>query len=186
MLFLPVMKNEVYLLLGSNLGNRQAYLKQAIEALARSVGQILRLSSLFETVPWGNETDEHLYLNQAVLLETTFAPSGLIRQALKIEHELGRKRGNDKYEARTIDIDVMFFNQLNLIIPELIVPHPRLHLRRFVLEPLCEIASGYVHPGLNKDITTLLDTCLDTLAVVKLPATESGEAFSFSYPFKKA
>jgi len=164
------MKNEVYLLLGSNLGNRQEYLYLAREALSHMAGDIVQASGVFETEAWGNAADEPLYLNQAVLLSTTHSPATLIRQTLKIERCLGRHRGDEQYAARTIDIDIIFFNHIILDTSSLILPHPRMQLRRFVLEPLNEIASGFVHPGFNQSITTLLQVCDDHLNVKRMAA----------------
>lgn len=173
LLFLPVMKNEVYILLGSNLGNRQEYLFLARQALSHLVGEIVHTSAMFETAPWGSSADEQLYLNQAVMLSSSFSPATLIRQTLKIERTLGRNRSNLRYAARTIDIDIIFFNHIILDTLSLTLPHPRMQLRRFVLEPLNEIASGFIHPVFNLTIYSLLQKCEDVLMVKKMSCANS-------------
>ncbi|MBV2245827.1 MAG: 2-amino-4-hydroxy-6-hydroxymethyldihydropteridine diphosphokinase [Lentimicrobium sp.] len=165
------MKNEVYLLLGSNLGNRQEYLYLARKALSHIVGDIIQASGVFETEAWGTSADEKLYLNQAVLLSTNHSPATLIRQTLKIERYLGRQRSEQQYAARTIDIDIIFFNQMILNTASLTLPHPRMQLRRFVLEPLNEIAAGFVHPGLHINVNLLLQACDDQLNVKRISDT---------------
>lgn len=162
--------NTVYLLLGSNLGKRESYLAQAIELLSKSVGKISAKSSVYNTMPWpeqkalkseGNQDD---FLNQAICIETILPANELLETILSIEVKLGRKR-DKKWESRTIDIDILFYNSVIITTPSLTIPHPFLHERKFVLRPLAEIAENLVHPILNKSIKMLLSENTDNLSV---------------------
>jgi 2-amino-4-hydroxy-6-hydroxymethyldihydropteridine diphosphokinase len=155
--------NKAYLLIGGNMGDRLNYLKRACNAIISSVGNIVMLSSVYETDAWGIE-DQPAFVNQALLVKTSFSPQDLLKQLLATEEMLGRKR-TIKYGARIIDIDILFFN--NDIINEhsLTIPHPAVQHRRFALVPLNEIAPNLHHPVLKKTITQLLQECSDTLQV---------------------
>lgn len=155
-----------YLLLGTNLGNREQYLTEALDALGDLAGELSLVSSRYETEPWGTE-GQAAYLNQAVALRTSLAPVPLLRSILEIERSLGRTR-NLRWEDRTIDIDILYYDALVFDSPPTLeIPHPRLHLRNFVLYPLCEIAPRFVHPVLNRTNLQLLEECTDTLSVWK-------------------
>jgi len=157
--------NAIFLLLGSNLGNREMFLKQAAAGLEQEVGTIVKTSSVYETQAWG-KTDVPDYLNQVLLLNTAFTPQVVLGKILAIEKKLGRER-TEKWGSRTIDIDILFYDDQVINEPDLVVPHPQLHLRKFVLEPLAEIAPDFVHPVLNKNILTL-NRYTDALIVKKL------------------
>jgi 2-amino-4-hydroxy-6-hydroxymethyldihydropteridine diphosphokinase len=148
------MPTVAYLSLGSNIGNRREYLHDAIARLSK-VGQMVAVSSLYETEPV-DFTDQAWFLNCAVAIQTTDTPDALMNAVLQIERKIGRVRTAPK-GPRTIDIDVLLYDALIIDTPELTVPHPVMHQRRFVLEPLAEIAPGAVHPILNKTVTELLD-----------------------------
>lgn len=154
---------SVYLLLGSNEGDRRAWLRQAREALRQECGALIAHSALYETAAWGL-TNQPSFLNQAVHLTTPDEPQLLLSRIQAIEARLGRQR-NVRWGQRTLDIDILLFG--NRIINEvnLSVPHPHMPVRRFALTPLCEIAPGLTHPVLKKTIQELLDECPD-----KLPA----------------
>jgi 2-amino-4-hydroxy-6-hydroxymethyldihydropteridine diphosphokinase len=143
-----------YLSLGSNIGNRESYLGDAIARL-RALGRVAAVSSLYETEPV-EFTDQPWFLNCVVLLETNATPAELLANLLAIEQEMGRVR-TQKKGPRTIDIDVLLFGETVLDTPKLTVPHPAMHQRRFVLEPLAEIAPETWHPGLKKTIRRLLE-----------------------------
>lgn len=141
---------EVYLSLGSNLGNRHALLLRAIDLLARRVGRLVRASSFIETEPWGFESP-HPFLNAAVCLQTSLTPHQLLAETQAIERQLGRTHKTESshtltsplpiYTDRPIDIDILLYGNLHLSTPELTIPHPLMHLRDFVLRPLREIMS---------------------------------------------
>lgn len=154
--------NVAYLCLGGNMGNREAYLATAVKRIEEEAGKVTGLSELYETEAWG-VSGQQPYLNRCVELETTLTPSELLRVLLDIEKEQGRQRDPLKtYEPRTLDLDILFYNREIIEQENLQIPHPRLHLRNFVLKPLSEIAGGYLHPVLNKTIFNLLTECQDT------------------------
>lgn len=158
--------NQVYLLTGSNIGDSPAYLKQAFETISAKVGPIIQASSLYKTAPWGN-TEQQDFYNQVLGVETNLTAEEVLHAVLIIEQEMGRER-HVKWAPRTIDIDVLFYNNAVINEPELNVPHPLLHKRRFTLEPLNEIAPQLVHPVFDKSINTLLAECEDHSVVEKL------------------
>jgi len=158
--------NTAYLLLGSNLGEREGFLSQAIESIRKSIGKVVAQSSLYETAPWGNKNQSN-FLNQVICIETKLPAEELLFKILAIEKELGRKR-EQKWEARIIDIDILFFNSEIIQTPDLSVPHPYLQERRFALVPLAEIAEEFVHPVFKKSIKQLLADCKDKLPVSPL------------------
>jgi len=157
---------DVFLLLGSNLGNREGFLKDAIQHIEEEVAPVIKTSSVYETQSWG-KTDLPDYLNQVVLLQTTLPAQQVLQKILAIEIEMGRKR-EEKWGSRIIDIDILFYGESIIEEPNLIVPHPQLHNRRFTLEPLEELAPEFVHPVLNKNILALKKELKDSLIVKKL------------------
>jgi 2-amino-4-hydroxy-6-hydroxymethyldihydropteridine diphosphokinase len=157
--------NLAFLLTGGNLGSRAENLERAKNQVALLAGRLLASSELYETAAWGKQ-DQPDYLNQVLLVETALSPSDLLTIILEIEKSLGRVR-MEKYDARLIDIDILFYNEEQLQLPHLVIPHPLLHTRRFVLEPLCEIAPNFVHPVFKRTITELLAACNDPLYVKK-------------------
>jgi 2-amino-4-hydroxy-6-hydroxymethyldihydropteridine diphosphokinase len=158
--------NTVYIQLGSNIGNSKAHLQQAQQIIEQQIGQIIKLSSYYNTAAWGN-TKQADFLNQIILTETNLTAAKLIAQTLKIEAEMGRTR-SIKNAARIIDIDILFFNNEIIESKMLTIPHPEIQHRRFVLVPLAEIAASFVHPTLQKTVKTLLNECTDGLNVQKI------------------
>ncbi len=152
---------SVYLLLGSNLGNRPMLLQQAAKHIAEQAGSITAYSGIYETQSWGN-TSAPDYLNQVLHISTTLQPLELLYKLQKIELLLKRTR-EEKWGSRTMDIDILFYGNEIINEPNLIVPHQHLHERRFTLEPLGEIAPQYVHPVLQKAIIELKQELTDTL-----------------------
>jgi 2-amino-4-hydroxy-6-hydroxymethyldihydropteridine diphosphokinase len=148
------MPQLVYLSLGSNVGNREAQLRDAVARL-RAVGRVVTVSSFYETEPV-EFTPQPWFLNCAIALETSKTPQQLMTAILRIEEEMGRRRVQKK-GPRTIDIDIVLFGDTILDSKELTIPHPALHQRRFVLEPLAEIAREVLHPVLKKTIRELRD-----------------------------
>lgn len=157
--------NSAYLCLGGNIGDREKALQQAIVKINETAGEIITKSGIYETEAWGVE-NQQAYLNQCVKIVTTLTPENLITALLSIEKSLGRERSfNQIYESRTLDIDILFYNDSIVNKEHLVIPHPRLQLRKFVLIPLHEIAQDYLHPILNKTIFSLLKECEDTSEV---------------------
>ena len=155
--------NDVFLLLGSNLGDRHLFLNQAIEYVKADIAPVVKASSVYETQSWG-KTSEPDYLNQVILITTALPAQIILERILAIEKKMGRKR-EEKWGSRIIDIDILFYGQQIINEPGLHIPHPELHKRRFTLEPMAEIAAAMVHPVLNKNILQLKGELNDNLIV---------------------
>lgn len=150
--------NRVALLIGGNQGDRQALIEQTTVLIRERIGAVVALSSVYETEPWGTfEEKAQDFLNQALLVETELSAHEVLREALAIEAKLGRVRvaGSQLYHSRPMDIDIIFFNDEVIDTPDLVVPHPRMHQRSFVLDPLAEIMPEYRHPVLKKTVKEL-------------------------------
>lgn len=158
--------NKAFLSLGSNRGNRSANLERALALLSEWAGDVIIVSSIYETPPW-QMTDTTNFFNQALLLETALDPEQLLDTIILVETMMGRKRTGKKYEPRIIDIDILFYNDTQINSRELIIPHPLIPQRRFALEPLAEIAPGFMHPVLSKPISQLLNECADKSKIRK-------------------
>jgi len=158
--------NDVYLLLGSNLGDRNLFLQQAIQYIEKNISPVIKMSSVYETQSWG-KTDLPDYLNQVIMLQTNVPPQTILEKILEIEILLGRRR-EEKWGSRTIDIDILFYGERVIDEPGLQVPHPELYKRRFTLEPLNEIAPKFIHPILKKTIFQLINELTDDLIVKKI------------------
>jgi 2-amino-4-hydroxy-6-hydroxymethyldihydropteridine diphosphokinase len=160
-------RKRVYLSLGSNLGDREANLKDAIERL-RSVGTVVEVSALYETEPV-EAAPQPWFLNCAVALETEKMPKQLLSSTQAIEQEMGRRRQPTGAKGpRPIDIDILLFGSSVVDTPRLVIPHPGLHTRRFVLEPLAEIAPDQRHPVFKRTIRELRDALPPGQAVRRL------------------
>ena len=158
--------SRVTLLIGGNQGDRVGLLQQACNMIAEQIGGIVQLSSIYETEAWGFDAEQN-FLNQAVVVETRLSAHEVLDKALFIESQLGRVRTGNGYASRTMDIDILFVDNNCIDTPDLIVPHPRIQERNFVLVPLCEIMPNYVHPKMNKTIANLLKTSSDKGKVVR-------------------
>lgn len=157
---------EVLLILGTNLGDKKENLQTALRYLMEKAGKVHSVSSIYETAPWGKHS-EHTYYNQALALETTLSPLHLLELIQHIEMQLGRVR-QEKWGDRTLDIDILYYDDLILDEDRLKIPHPELPNRKFVLVPLSEIAPFYPHPILHKSVMELLQQTNDTGEVKKL------------------
>ena len=160
---------QVVTILGSNSGNKRQLITEAIRILS-STEQWVMASSFYETAPWGFECDEN-FLNQVVVFQTRLSAFDFLQRCLETENRLGRIRlaGGPRYSSRPIDIDLLFYDSVILNTPDLILPHPRMQERNFVLTPLAEILPDFVHPVFQKTIATLLQECPDKLEARKLP-----------------
>jgi 2-amino-4-hydroxy-6-hydroxymethyldihydropteridine diphosphokinase len=156
--------NSAYLILGGNIGNKLENLKRTRALIRETVGPITKKSDIFVTAPWGN-TEQPDFYNQAIKVETSLAAFGLLEELLKIEAVNGRIRDNKKWAERTMDIDILFYNNEIISEPHLKIPHPHIQERRFVLAPLDQIAGEYIHPVLKKSIHSLLSECRDTSGI---------------------
>jgi 2-amino-4-hydroxy-6-hydroxymethyldihydropteridine diphosphokinase len=160
---------KVFLCLGSNIGERTENLKEAKKMIAELIGRILTESGLYETEPWGFES-ENDFLNMVLCVETGLSPSGLMGRILMIESKLGRIRCETRYSSRSMDIDILLYGEEVYADEAINIPHPRLHERRFVLVPLSDIAPGFIHPVIKKSIKTLLEICSDQSRVLPYSA----------------
>ncbi len=132
-------EHQVYLGLGSNMGDREQTIRQAVEMIAERIGRVLRCSSLIDTEPWGFES-ENRFLNGVILCETTLTPHQILKATQKIERDLGRRKSvRQRYVDRPIDIDILLYDDLTVDEPDLKIPHPLMHERDFVMKPLAEI-----------------------------------------------
>lgn len=150
---------KIYLGLGSNLGDRKKLITDATMICGSIIGNLVCLSSLYETEPWGF-TSKNKFLNAVILIETEHSPELCLQMVNAIEREMGRVRSGEGYHDRPIDIDILFYDDQVIDTPSLKVPHPLMPERDFVLRPMAEIAPDFVHPQLKKTMQTLLDEYL--------------------------
>lgn len=159
---------DAVICLGSNLGDRVEQIRSGVRSLENAGCRVLKKSALYETEPWG-KTDQPPYLNQVMGLDCPLSPGGLMQQILMIERNAGRER-KQRWEPRTLDIDILFYDDLVVNEPHLAIPHPHLHQRKFVLVPLAEILPGLIHPVLGKKVSELLEALKDPLRVEPYPS----------------
>jgi len=177
-----VKKNKAVISLGSNLGNRLEMLQKALVLLEQNNIKVTALSSLYETPAWG--FDSAPFYNACAQIETDFSPQELLSLFLEIEEQLGRIRQQvDGYTARQIDLDLLFYENLILNTEGLELPHPRLHLRNFVLVPLKEIVPQWQHPVLNFTVTELLEQCSDQDDLERLPFYKWSPPIFDAFPY---
>ena len=166
---------DVYLILGSNIGDSQAIMEMALDAICAKLGTIVQKSAYYETAPWG-DLEQPAYLNLVVAVKPDLKntkdgeefATWFMQELLEIERSLGRKRdANNQFGPRSIDIDLLSFGKVVMETELLHLPHPRMHLRKFVLVPLCEIAPLWMHPILGKSAEELLTICPDMGFVIK-------------------
>lgn len=152
-----------YLLIGGNIGDRLGFIAAAKEKMKQKGIEVTKQSSIYETAAWGI-TDQPSFLNQVLEIATSLTPEKLLIELLSIEQELGRIRA-EKNGARTIDIDILYFESQIIQTPGLSIPHERIPIRRFVLVPLKELIPNFIDPKTNKSIVEMLNDCPDTLEV---------------------
>ena len=158
--------SEVFILLGGNQGDKHKIFSETIKLIGERIGTVKVLSSIYETEPWGFISD--LFWNQALIIDSSLLPEDILKCALDIENKMGRRRISENYEARPIDIDLMFYDDLQIETPRLSIPHPLLAHRRFILVPLAEIAPEKIHPVTKMTIREMLQNCPDKLKVTQL------------------
>lgn len=156
----------IYLLVGTNLGNRLDNITQALQKISERVGNILKISSVYETAAWG-KIDQPDFYNLALEIATEKGTQEVLSLLQSIEKEMGRIR-IERWEERIIDIDILYFSDKVMGTEELTIPHPEISNRRFALEPLNEIATDFMHPVLQKSNRELLGDCEDRLEVKKI------------------
>lgn len=159
-------KDLVFVGLGSNLGDRRHNIRQALLLLDRPEAHVVQVSSLYETEPVGPRPQPD-YLNAVCRLETQRSPDLVMAACLDVETQMGRVR-DERWGPRIIDLDLLFHGDLIVQSPELILPHPRILERRFVLEPLCELAPDFLDPVSGKTVRELLEECPDSTRVVRI------------------
>lgn len=156
-----------YLSLGSNLGDKPNHLQDALFAIHKNVGEVLRISPVYQSSSWGFEGDD--FLNICISVKTALPPHELLDALLKIETQLGRERFQEEgYQPRTLDIDILYYEKEHFFSDNLVIPHPELPFRKFVLKPLSDIAPQFYHPVLNKDTRNLLQECKDQGSLKKI------------------
>ncbi len=157
---------EVFILLGGNVGDKSKIFNKTRKLISKTLGLITKQSSIYATEPWGFESE--LFWNQAIIISTALDPGQILFQSQNIEKEMGRTNKSAQYEARTMDIDILFYNDVQIETPDLTIPHPKIGERRFVLVPLNEIASDKRHPKTGMTVREMLQGCTDTLRVDRL------------------
>ncbi|PJB13820.1 MAG: 2-amino-4-hydroxy-6-hydroxymethyldihydropteridine diphosphokinase [Flavobacteriales bacterium CG_4_9_14_3_um_filter_32_8] len=164
------MSKQVVFSLGGNVGNVSQTFLKAINSLEKKVGKLIKSSTIYTTKAWGIENQPD-FINQIVIFKTQLLPHEVLIKCLQIEKELGRKRiDGEKWQQRVIDIDILFYESEIINFNNLIIPHPYLHQRNFVLFPLAELMPEFIHPLLRKTIAELKKGCQDNLKVIKLLA----------------
>ena len=161
------MKRAIYLCIGGNLGEREANLEEAIDFIGFNFGDVVGVSSIYESEPWGM-SDVPNFLNQVVHIQSELTDKELLEEIADLEEFFGRERSSQGYVSREMDIDVLFIGEEIISTESLHVPHPRMSERRFVLEPLVEIAPEFIHPELKQSVEVLLKACSDKGKVTRL------------------
>ena len=156
----------VYLILGGNQGNRAEIISRAIDLVTSEIGPKLASSACYESESWGFKSEP--FINQIIIINTILSPTEILARTQQIEIRLGRIRNTADYEARTIDIDLLYYDSLVLNTAHLTLPHPLIAVRKFVLVPLAEIAPGFRDPFTQLTILEMLEACTDESTVKRL------------------
>ncbi len=159
-------QETVYLSIGSNLGDRLSYLQESIFSIETKIGGVLAISKVYESISWGFEADD--FFNICISLKTSLEPEELLQNLKQIEQVLGREKKNSTgYESRFIDIDIIYYGCLSSSSETLVIPHPEMQDRKFVLQPLADLGPQLYHPVLKKDTRNLLQECKDKSKLTK-------------------
>ncbi|MDZ4822446.1 MAG: 2-amino-4-hydroxy-6-hydroxymethyldihydropteridine diphosphokinase [Flavobacteriales bacterium] len=158
--------HRVFLCIGGNLGDRLGHLEDARMFIRFNLGDIVQVSPVYETEPWKMETQDS-FLNQVLEISTELSVEKLFSELEELDEFFGRERSAGKYLSRNMDVDILFYDDVVMNEDSVTLPHPRLHLRRFVLTPLNDIAPDFIHPVLKKNTAILLNECNDASLVKK-------------------
>lgn len=159
--------HRVFLGIGGNIGNKQQNFKKVLILVEKELGKILQASSIYETPPWGFHSDD-VFWNQVLVIETILEAEELLWRINKIEEEFERKRGAERYSSRQMDVDILYFDDKFIETKNLIIPHPRIYERKFVLVPLCEIAPNFKHPLRRLTSIEMLENSRDDSIIKKI------------------
>lgn len=166
--------HKVFLGIGGNIGNKHINFQKVVKIIEKQLGEITKKSSVYETPPWGFDTEENFW-NQIIIIQTKLSPSDLLKNIHEIEKQFGRTRKSTNYASREMDIDILYYDDLYLETEDLIIPHPKMQLRKFVLVPLNEIAPDFKHPLLRFTSFQMLENCKDASVIFKLDDTNINE-----------
>lgn len=158
---------SLYLLLGGNLGDKKLIFDESCKLLENTLGKIVSKSSVYETEPWGFETED-IFWNQVIVIKCNLDPFKILHFTQHCEIELGRIRNSKQYSSRVIDIDILFYGEQIISTENLQIPHPLIAERKFTLVPLCELNPEFNHPVLRKSLSDLLNECTDRMKVTKI------------------
>ena len=159
--------HQVFLGIGGNTGNKQDNFSKVYSFIKNELGEIIKQSSVYETPPWGFQSDENFW-NQVLLIETEFSPLELLEKINFIESLFGRKRDGNQYKSREMDIDILYFDNKIIEKENLTIPHPLIQLRQFVLVPLTEIAPRFIHPKLKLTSLEMIKNFSNSSAIKKI------------------
>jgi len=159
--------HKVFLGIGGNIGNKHDNFIKVYNIIKNEIGEIAKSSSVYETPPWGFDAKENFW-NQVLLIETEFSPEEILQKIAGIENRFGRKREKGKYNSREMDIDILYYDDIYLETENLIIPHPQILQRKFVLVPLNEIAPDFKHPLFRLTSFQMLENCRDESVILKL------------------
>lgn len=158
--------HKVFLGIGGNIGDKRKNFEKVIQLIEVNLGHIIQSSSIYEAPPWGFQSEDAFW-NQVIGIETVLEAEELLWRIHEIEEKFDRKRGKERYSSRQMDIDILYFDNDYLETKTLIIPHPKIQERKFVLIPLVEIAPDFVHPLLRMNSVTLLENCRDESVIKK-------------------
>ena len=159
--------HKVFLGIGGNIGNKQQNFTKVEDLIEKRLGKILLKSSVYETPPWGFNAEENFW-NQVLLIETKFLAEELLWRTKEIEDQFYRQERDVRYSSREMDIDMLYYDDIFMETDKLILPHPRLHQRKFVLVPLVEIAPDFKHPLFRLTSMQMLENCKDESIIKKV------------------